>query len=68
MSSPDRMEMHARAIANLVQAMSLMEEGQRAQERRFQATEEKFQAIQTRTREWEERELRRDATTERITP
>ncbi len=40
MSSPDRMEMHARAIADLVGAMSLMEAEQQAQDRRFQVHEE----------------------------
>ena len=48
MSSPDRMAMHARAIANLVQAMSWMEAEQQAQEQRLQVTEEKLQAIQAR--------------------
>ena len=55
MSSLDRMAMHARAIADLVQAMSLMEAAHQAQERRFQVTEEKLQAIQARSGEYEER-------------
>ncbi len=40
MSSPDRMEMHARAIANLVQAMDRMEAEQQAHDRHLQTIEE----------------------------
>ena len=40
MSSPDRMEMHARAIADLVQAMSRMEAEQQSHDRHLQVIEE----------------------------
>ena len=40
MSSPDRMAMHARAIANLVQAMSRMEAEQQSHDRHLQVIEE----------------------------
>ena len=43
MSSPDRMEMHARAIADLAQAMGLMEKEQQSHDRHFQTIEEWIQ-------------------------
>lgn len=54
MSSPDRMEMHARAIANLVQAMNLMEAEQQVQDRRLETLEERYQGIEARARAHEE--------------
>lgn len=39
MSSPERMEMHARAIANLVQAMDRMEQEQQSHDRHLQTIE-----------------------------
>ena len=44
MSSPDRMEMHARAIADLVQAMSLMEAEQQSQDERLRALNDRVLA------------------------
>ena len=48
MSSPDRMEMHARAIANLVQAMDRMEAEQQVHDKRLEAHEE----LMRRHNEW----------------
>ena len=54
MSSPERMEMHARAIANLVQAMDRMEAEQQVQNGRLQTLEERYQAVEARARAHEE--------------
>ena len=55
MSSPDRMEMHARAIANLVQAMDRMEAEQQVHDKRLEAHEE-----------WMRRHKRVDARARRV--
>ena len=65
MSSPDRMEMLATAVGNLVQAMRLMDAEQQSHDERMRAywaeSEARWRASEARQREFDERMREFDA-------